>query len=154
MNGRVGVSGDDIIHEVEEFDAPPTRLVRGGDLAGCHLEGSEQGAGAIALVIMAVAGQCPAVRELEIALCPLQRLDRGLLVAANSAFVQAVTIAEKVAKYRHAQLSAVRLAGDINATVTDNASLDELLDKIKDELRKLGPLIDLEAIWEPRGSRA
>jgi hypothetical protein len=42
-------------------------------------------------------------------------------------------------------LSAVRLAGDINATVTDNASLDELLAKIKDELRKLGPLIDLEA---------
>jgi hypothetical protein len=30
VNGRVGVSGDDIIHEVEEFDAPPTRLVRGG----------------------------------------------------------------------------------------------------------------------------
>jgi class 3 adenylate cyclase len=29
VNGRVGVSGDDIIHEVEEFDAPPTRLVRG-----------------------------------------------------------------------------------------------------------------------------
>jgi hypothetical protein len=24
VNGRVGVSGDDIIHEVEEFDAPPT----------------------------------------------------------------------------------------------------------------------------------
>jgi hypothetical protein len=58
-----------------------------------------------------------------------------------------------VAKYRHAQLSAVRLAGDSNATVTDNASLDELLVKIKDELRKLGPIIDLEAIWEPRGSR-
>jgi hypothetical protein len=36
--------------------------------------------------------------------------------------------------------------------VTDNATLDELLVKIKDELRKLGPLIDLEAIWEPRGS--
>jgi hypothetical protein len=33
--------------------------------------------------------------------------------AADSAFVQAVTIAEKVAKYRHAQLSAVRLAGDL-----------------------------------------
>ena len=32
---------------------------------------------------MAVAGQCPAVRELEIALCPLQRLDRGLLVNAD-----------------------------------------------------------------------
>src|ERR1700693_1474936 len=36
VNGRVGVSGDDIIHEVEEFDAPPTRLGRGGALAGCH----------------------------------------------------------------------------------------------------------------------
>ena len=64
-----------------------------------------------------------------------------------------VTIAEKVAKYRHAQLSAVRLAGDINATVTDDASLDELLEKIKEELRKLGPLIDLEAVREPQGSR-
>ena len=72
---------------------------------------------------------------------------------ADAAFVQAAAIAEKVAKYRHAQLSAVRLAGDSNATVTDNASLDELLVKIKDELRKLGPIIDLEAIWEPRGSR-
>jgi len=70
----------------------------------------------------------------------------------TSAFVQAAAIAEKVGKYRHAQLSAVRLAGDINAKVTDNASLDELLDKIKDELRKLGPLIDLEtARVENRG---
>jgi hypothetical protein len=80
VNGRVGVSGDDIIHEVEEFDAPPTRLVRGGDLAGCRLEGSEQGAGAIALVIMAVAGQRPAVRELEIALSAA----RALLAASGA----------------------------------------------------------------------
>ena len=65
-----------------EFDAPPC-VVRGGDLAGCHLESSEQGAGAIRVVIMAMAGQCPAVRELEIALCPLQRLDEGLLVNAD-----------------------------------------------------------------------
>ena len=72
--------------------------------------------------------------------------------AADAAFVQATAIAEKVAKYRHAQLSAVRLAGDINA-VTDDASLDELLGKIREELRKLGPLIDLEAIREPQGSR-
>jgi hypothetical protein len=71
--------------------------------------------------------------------------------AADSAFVQAVTIAEKVAKYRHAQLSAVRLAGDLNATVTDNATLDELLVKIKSELVKPGPLIDLDAIREQQG---
>jgi hypothetical protein len=67
-------------------------------------------------------------------------------------------IAEKVAKYRHAQLSAVRLAGDIDATVTDNASLDELLDKIKDELRALArpnsqhdpPLAPLVFSFTPR----
>jgi hypothetical protein len=35
------------------------------------------------------------------------------------------------ARYRHAQLSAVKLAGDINARMADNASLDELLAKIK-----------------------
>jgi hypothetical protein len=67
--------------------------------------------------------------------------------------LKTLAAAEKVARYRHAQLSAVRLAGDINATVTDNVTLDELLVKIKDELRKLAPLIDLEAIWEPQGSR-
>lgn len=71
--------------------------------------------------------------------------------AANSAFVQAAAIARDVAKYRHAALSAVRLAGDLNATVTDDATLDELLEKIREELRKLGPLIDLEAIREPQG---
>jgi hypothetical protein len=37
--------------------------------------------------------------------------------------------------------------------VTDDASLGELIEKIKDELRKLGPLIDLESIREPQGSR-
>ena len=39
--------------------------------------------GAIALVIVAVAGQRPAVRQLQIALRPLQRLDRRLLVDAD-----------------------------------------------------------------------
>jgi hypothetical protein len=70
VDGRARVSGDDIIYEIEELDAPPTRLVRGGDLGG----------GTVALVIVAMAGQRPAVRELEIALRSLQRLDRGLLV--------------------------------------------------------------------------
>ena len=65
VDGRVRVSGNDIVHEVEELDAPPARLVRGGDLAGRHLEGGKQGGGAIALVIVAMAGQGPAVRELR-----------------------------------------------------------------------------------------
>jgi hypothetical protein len=57
--------------------------------------------------------------------------------------MQALTAAEKVARYRHAQLSAVKLAGDIKAKV-EAFSLDELLVKIKEELRKLGPLINLD----------
>jgi hypothetical protein len=47
--------------------------------------------------------------------------------------------------------SAVRLAGDINAKVTDKASLDGLLAKIKAELTKLGPILDLEIVREPQG---
>ena len=49
----------------------------------------------------------------------------------------------KVARYRHAQLSAVRLAGDINAGKND-VTLDELLVTIKSEMVKLGPLIGLD----------
>jgi hypothetical protein len=71
--------------------------------------------------------------------------------AADSAFVQAAAIARDVAKYKHAALSAVRLAGDLTATVPDDATLDELLEKIRVELRKLGPLLDLESIREPQG---
>jgi hypothetical protein len=55
------------------------------------------------------------------------------------AFMQALRAAEKVARYRHAQLSAVKLAGDINAKLTDSASPDELIAKLKGELHKLAP---------------
>ena len=67
--------------------------------------------------------------------------------------MQAVRAAEKVARYRHAQLSAIKLAGDINAKVTDSASLDELIAKLKGELHKLAPIIDLDVAREPQGSR-
>ena len=43
----------------------------------------------------------------------------------------------------------VRLAGDINAKM-DSTSLDELLESIKSELTRLGPLIGLEVV-RPRG---
>ena len=69
----------------------------------------------------------------------------------DEAFMQAVHVAEKVARYRHAHLSAIKLAGDINARVADDVSLDELLVKIKEELVKLGPLIDLDAIRDAQG---
>ena len=69
----------------------------------------------------------------------------------DEAFMRAVHVAEKLARYRHAQLSAIKLAGDINAKNYDDATLDELLVSIKSELVKLGPLIDLDAIREAQG---
>ena len=75
--------------------------------------------------------------------------------AVDSLMLKALAAAEKVARYRHAQLSAIKLAGDINAKVTDGASLDDLLVKIKGELEKLkpilGPIIELEVAGEPQG---
>jgi hypothetical protein len=63
-------------------------------------------------------------------------------------------VAEKVARCKHAALNAVKLAGDISTrSAMESMSLDELLVRIKTELTKLAPLIDLEAIREPRGSR-
>jgi len=65
--------------------------------------------------------------------------------------MRAVHVAEKLARYRHAQLSAIKLAGDINAENYNDATLDELLAKIRVELVKLRPLIDLDAIREAQG---
>ena len=83
MDGRVRMSGYDIIHEVEKLDAPPAFLVRGRHLAGGYFEGGEQRRDTVALVIVAMAGQCSTVRKLEISLRPLQRLDRGLFIDAD-----------------------------------------------------------------------
>ena len=68
--------------------------------------------------------------------------------AVDSLMQKALAAAEKVARYRHAQLSAVRLAGDISGKM-DDVSLDELLITIKQEWAKLSPLIDLDAVEEP-----
>ena len=68
----------------------------------------------------------------------------------DALMLKTLAAAEKVARYRHAQLSAVRLAGDISGKM-DDVSLDELLVTIKQEWAKLGPLIDLEAVQVPHG---
>jgi hypothetical protein len=46
MDGRIRMSGDDIIHEVEELDAPSALLVRGRHFASGYFEGGEQRRGA------------------------------------------------------------------------------------------------------------
>src|SRR5262249_24112389 len=73
--------------------------------------------------------------------------------AADAAMIQAATMAEKVAAFRHPKLSAVRLARELNKKPPDGASLDELLQRIKAQLTKLGPILDLKVVRESQGSR-
>jgi hypothetical protein len=49
--------------------------------------------------------------------------------------------------------TAVRLAGDLHKKPTDSASLDQLLQRIKEQLIRLAPIIDLEVTREPEGAR-
>jgi hypothetical protein len=63
--------------------------------------------------------------------------------AVDSLMLKALAAAEKVARYRHAQLSAVRLAGDVNAR-PENVNLDELLETIRSELVTIAPLLGLD----------
>jgi hypothetical protein len=59
--------------------------------------------------------------------------------------------AQKVARYKHAQLSAVRLAGDISGKMDDLSLRATGHDQAG--VGQARPLIDLEAIQVPQGSR-
>src|SRR6476620_8405797 len=54
------------------------------DLASRHLEGGKQRRRTVALVVVAVSRQCASVRQLQIALRALERLDRWRLVDAQN----------------------------------------------------------------------
>jgi Transposase C of IS166 homeodomain len=73
--------------------------------------------------------------------------------AVDAAMVQAASIAKEVAAYRHAKRSAVRLAGELKHGPADGATLNELIERIRSELVKLGPILQLEVVREPVGSR-
>jgi hypothetical protein len=64
---------------------------------------------------------------------------------------EAAALASLAAPYRHARLSAMKLAGDPNNSVRipDNASLDELRELVKLHYKRLAPVLDLEAIRAP-----
>jgi hypothetical protein len=81
-----------------------------------------------------------------------ERLGDGAdLRRVGDAYREAVRVAEKVARYRHAQLSAMQPAGDINAKKYDHLTLDELAAELNANLRKLGPLIEIDLIREQEG---
>jgi hypothetical protein len=69
---------------------------------------------------------------------------------------EAAAIAEKIAPYRHARLSAVKLAGDPNNPVRihDNASLDELRELVKLHYDRLAPILDLKSLMPPGDGNA
>ncbi len=46
----------------------------------------------------------------------------------------------------------MRLAGELNKKPTNGATLDELLVRVKTQLTKLGPILDLEIVREPEGT--
>jgi hypothetical protein len=62
--------------------------------------------------------------------------------------LQAAAIAEKVAPYRHAQLSAMKLAGDPNAhkEIGDDAPIEELKKLFEMHLMNLAPVLDLQIL--------
>jgi hypothetical protein len=72
--------------------------------------------------------------------------------SVDALMLKVLAAAEKVARYRHAQLSAVRLSGDLNAR-PENVNLEELLESIKADWAILGPLIDVGPGTAPQRSR-
>ena len=72
--------GNHAVHEAEELDTAPPLGMLGNNPAAGDFERCKQGRGAVPLVIVALAGQGASVRELQVALRPLQRLDRRLLI--------------------------------------------------------------------------
>lgn len=71
---------------------------------------------------------------------PKEQIDADLKDAAM--------MAEKLAPYRHARLSAVKLAGDPNNPVrfSDDASIEELRAEVLKHLERLAPVLDLPAL--------
>jgi hypothetical protein len=60
----------------------------------------------------------------------------------DNLLLKVLSAAEKVAKYRHAQIAAIRLSGDLNKQ--DNVSVDDLLASIRADWAVIGPLIEME----------
>ena len=61
---------------------------------------------------------------------------------------EAAAIAEKIAPYRHARLSAVKIAGDPNAPkdFEDGATLEELKAMVEFHLERVAPVLNLQVI--------
>ena len=86
------------------------------------------------------------------------KANKGKPETIDANMLQAVSIAEKIAPYKHARLSAVKLAGDPNnpARFKDDATADELRAELMKRVKILvsAGLIDLKALPVPDGGTA
>ena len=73
---------------------------------------------------------------------------------AERYYLRALTAAEKIAPYKYARLSAVKVMGDPNAQkdFEDGATLEELKAMVEYHLERVAPFLDLEVILESRSS--
>src|SRR5262249_28955487 len=75
------------------------------------------------------------------------------VVRAN--MLEAVSIAEKIAPYRHHRLAAIKLNKDpVEPPFRRGASMDELRAEMQRHLEILAPVLDLEALLAPRAGLA
>jgi hypothetical protein len=97
------------------------------DLAGCDVEGCEQGRRAMPLVVVAVPGQRPSVRQLQITLSTFERLDRRLLVDADDdrilgwCHIEADHISSLGGEIRIVALAPTLAAGEIDLLLVQEA---------------------------------
>ena len=88
----------------------------------------------------------------------IAKANKGKPEVVDESMLQAVSIAEKIAPYRHARLSATKILGDPNNPVhfRDDATADELRAEIMKRLEILtsAGLIDLQALPAPKGGIA
>lgn len=75
-----GIIGDDLVHEVEEFDTSSPLVKASDDLAAREFERREQRRCSMPLIVVRLAGHGAPVRQFQIALRAFERLDRRLLV--------------------------------------------------------------------------
>ncbi len=60
--------------------------------------------------------------------------------------------AKEVAAFRHAHISAMKLAGDPNEPlIPDNMTMDQLRADIVAEVGRLGHILELDAVRSPQG---
>ena len=137
--------GNDAVHEAEELDTAAPLCMRRDDPSGGDFERGKQGRGAVPLVVVALAGQGASIRRLQIALRPLQCLDRRLFVdTENNCLGRRIDIkADHIGGFRH-ELRVVALApglagGKVDIVLTQEAP-DILKINVAQGLASSGPV--------------